>query len=256
MLSAIISNKVASSFIAPVGIFLSIITMPAVSHAAGPAGQAKGSDTAITRIVEGERTLAPFASVVFCVQQPDQCKDTGGADVVMLDEAHRRELTDVNSAVNRSIRPVNDPPGTDIWSVDVAQGDCEDFALTKRKHLLALGWSSRALRIAVARTPSGEGHAVLIANTSEGDLVLDNRTGRIKDWLSTDLHWVMFQSEQGPQRWVGLKTGRPATMMVSKTPEAPATAKITPRELKAHHQGRGVHALRKVRTRTSSRRSH
>jgi predicted transglutaminase-like cysteine proteinase len=227
MLSITLKNKVAARFVAPLGVVLSIVAMPAVSLAAGPAGQARGIGGAVTRIIEGDRALAPFASVVFCVQQPDQCKDTGGADIVMLDAAHKAELVSVNASVNRSIRPVNDPAGTDVWSVDVTEGDCEDYALTKRKHLLALGWSSRALRIAVARTSSGEGHAVLIAKTSEGDLVLDNRTGRIKDWRSTDLHWVMFQSERGPQQWVSLNTGRPTPMLVSDT-EAPATAKITP----------------------------
>ena len=35
----------------------------------------------------------------------------------------------------------------------------------------------RALRIAVARTPPpGEGHAVLVVKTNNGDMVLDNRT--------------------------------------------------------------------------------
>ncbi|MET0747347.1 MAG: transglutaminase-like cysteine peptidase [Rhizobium sp.] len=229
MLSITLKNKVAARFVAPLGVLLSVLATPAASFAAGPAGQARGAGAVVVHILEGNRALAPFASVVFCLQQPDQCKDTGGADTVMMDGAHRAELARVNASVNRSIRPVNDPSGTDVWSVDVTQGDCEDFALTKRKQLLALGWSSRALRIAVARTSSGEGHAVLIAKTSEGDLVLDNRTGRIKDWRSTDLHWVMFQSERSPQLWVGLNTGRPTPMLASDK-EAPATAKITSRK--------------------------
>jgi predicted transglutaminase-like cysteine proteinase len=180
------------------------------------------------RIVEGDRKLAPFASVVFCMQQPDQCKDTGGGEIVELDAAHRAQLIGVNRSVNRSIRPVNDPTGSDVWSVDVTEGDCEDYALTKRGHLIALGWSSRALRIAVARTSSGEGHAVLIAKTSDGDLVLDNRTGRIKDWRSTDLHWVMFQSARSPQQWVSLGRAGPAPTVVSQAAQAPATAEINP----------------------------
>lgn len=223
---SILKNKVAARFVAPVGIFLTLGTMPTVSFAAGAAGQARGMGSAVTHIIEGERTLAPFASVVFCVQQPDQCKDTGGADIVTLDANHKAELISVNASVNRSIRPVNDPAGTDVWSVDVTEGDCEDYALTKRKHLMALGWSSRALRIAVATTFSGEGHAVLIARTSEGDMVLDNRTSRIKDWRSTDLHWVMFQSERGVQQWVRLNTGRETPTLVSYREVAPPTAKI------------------------------
>ena len=241
MLSVSLKNKVAARFVAPVGILLAAIAMPTGSFAAGPAGQARGMGGAVAHIIEGDRTLAPFASVVFCMQQPDQCKDTGGADIVMLDPAHKAELASVNSSVNHSIRPVNDAPGTDVWSVDVTEGDCEDYALTKRKHLLALGWSSRALRIAVARTSSGEGHAVLIAKTSEGDLVLDNRTGRIKDWRSTDLHWVMFQSERGPQQWVSLNTGRPAPTMVADREQAPSTAKIIPSKFAAVRKLQTVH---------------
>jgi predicted transglutaminase-like cysteine proteinase len=241
MLSVTLKNKVAARFVAPVGILLSVIAMPTASFAVGPAGQARSFGGTVTRIIEGDRTLAPFASVVFCMQQPDQCKDNGGADIVTLDANRKAELINVNASVNRSIRPVNDAPGTDVWSVDVKEGDCEDYALTKRKHLLALGWSSRALRIAVATTPSGEGHAVLIAKTSDGDLVLDNRTGRIKDWRSTDLHWVMFQSERGPQQWVSLGTGRQTPMMVSDMEEAPATAKITPSKYEVVRKMRHVH---------------
>jgi predicted transglutaminase-like cysteine proteinase len=226
MLSVKSKIKVAARFVAPVAIILAVGAAPTASFAAGPASQARSLGGMVTHIFEGERTMAPFASVVFCMQQPDQCKDNGGEEIVALDSSHKAELLNVNASVNHAIRPVNDAPGTDVWSVDVAQGDCEDYALTKRKHLLALGWSSKALRIAVARTPSGEGHAVLIARTSEGDLVLDNRTSRIKDWRSTDLTWVMFQSEHGSQQWVRLTTGRPTLTTVADADPAPSTAEV------------------------------
>ena len=89
----------------------------------------------------------------------------------------------------------------DVWQVGVAAGDCEEFALTKRRNLIALGWPSRALRIAVARTGSGEGHAVLVVKSSRGDLVLDNRTDEIKPWTQTDLRWVKIQSGDNPRLW-------------------------------------------------------
>lgn len=236
MLSVKSKIKVAARFIAPIGIVLAVAAAPTASFAAGPAGQARNLGGMVTHIVEGERTMAPFASVVFCAQQPEQCKDTGGEPIVTLDSSHKAELLNVNSSVNHSIRPVNDAPGTDVWSVDVTEGDCEDYALTKRKHLLALGWSSKALRIAVARTPSGEGHAVLIARTSEGDLVLDSRTSRIKDWRSTDLSWVMFQSEHGSQQWVRLNTGRPTLTAAADQEPAPSTAEVVTTEIPAAPQ--------------------
>ncbi len=220
------NNRLALRFIAPVGALLAIVAMPGVSSAAGPAGLTSGFGRTVARMIEGDRAMAPFASVVFCMQQSSQCDDTGGPDVVELGESQKAQLVNINKSYNHSIRPQNDAPGTDVWSVDVAAGDCEDYALTKRKHLLALGWPSKALRIAVAMTPSGEGHAVLVAKTSKGDFVLDNRTDKIKDWRATDLKWVMMQSGKSPKQWVSLDTRKPAPMLVSQQYEAPTTAGI------------------------------
>ncbi|MNL69638.1 hypothetical protein D3C87_1945270 [compost metagenome] len=58
--------------------------------------------------------------------------------------------------------------------------------------------------MAVARTRSGEGHAVLVVKTSKGDLVLDNRSSAIKPWRSTDLRWVKIQSGDNPKRWFAM----------------------------------------------------
>jgi predicted transglutaminase-like cysteine proteinase len=174
---------------------------PTHSFAAGIGGYARGLESSVERIVEGRYTLAPFASVVFCMKNKDQCADPGGADVVTLTEDRREEMLSVNSGINRAIAPRNDVGNDDSWNVDVAAGDCEDYALTKRKHLIALGWPARALRIAVATTRSGEGHAVLIVKTSDGDLVLDNRTPKIRDWTKTDLRWIKMQGIN-PQTWV------------------------------------------------------
>jgi len=204
-----------------------IAAMPGSANAFGPAGFGRGAGENVVRILEQERALAPFASVVFCMKQPDQCRDTGGQAVVALSTERRAELIAVNSSVNRSIRPVNDRRGTDDWEVDVKKGDCEDYALTKRKKLIEMGWSSRSLRIAVALTGRGEGHAVLIAKTSEGDLVLDNRTSAIKDWRRTDLQLVMLQSKDNPQQWYNVGSGRDQ-LVASAKDEAPATAEVKP----------------------------
>ncbi|ANL30153.1 transglutaminase-like protein (plasmid) [Rhizobium phaseoli] len=160
----------------------------------------------VVRISEGPKTLAPFASVVFCMQHGDQCVNTGGPSIMVLDKNRKSQLVSANNGVNSAIRPANDKPGADVWSMDVTAGDCEDFALTKRKKLMQLGWSSESLRIAVAITKTGEGHAVLIARTSEGDLVLDNRFNAIKDWRKTDLRWVMAQTADNPKYWAKMKT--------------------------------------------------
>lgn len=154
-------------------------------------------------IVAGQPTLAPFAHVRFCLTFPGDCAISQGLSSVELGSSTLRQLASVNGLVNSRIHPVEDAStdAGDVWQVGVASGDCEEFALTKRRNLIALGWPSRALRIAVARTGSGEGHAVLVVKTSRGDLVLDNRTDEIKPWTQTDLRWVKIQSGDNPRLW-------------------------------------------------------
>ena len=91
--------------------------------------------------------------------------------------------------------------GADQWQVAPAAGDCEDYALTKRHMLIRSGWPASSLRLAVARTPWGEGHMVLVVRTSKGDLVLDNLTGSVRQWSKTGLRWEMIQSSRNPRNW-------------------------------------------------------
>lgn len=172
----------------------------------GPGSLAKGlsNNKGVEFIVARQATLAPFAFVKFCRSNPGDCSRANGPAVTELTNERERELHQINRQVNRSIRAVNEIGKRDRWEVNVKQGDCEDFALTKRHKLISLGWSPRTLRIAVTRTASGEGHAVLVVKTSKGDLVLDNRTSAIKGFKRTDLSWVKIQSGDNPRMWHAL----------------------------------------------------
>lgn len=185
---------------------LSMMAGAQSAYALGPGNLARGlnQNSGIQYLVARQATLAPFAFVKFCRNNPADCSYSGGASVAYLTKEREKELRRVNAQINRSIRPTNEIGSSDDWEADVASGDCEDFALTKRRRLIALGWSPRTLRIAVARTASGEGHAVLVVKTSRGDLVLDNRTSSIKRWQRTDLSWVKIQSGDNPRRWYAL----------------------------------------------------
>lgn len=146
-------------------------------------------------------TLAPFAFIRFCKDNSGSC-DVGRGDAeVALTPELRSELLRINSSVNRTIIAQNDDSDNDVWAQDVTAGDCEDFALTKRHQLIKAGWPTRSLRIAVAKTRAGEGHAVLVVRTSEGDLVLDNRTSAVRAWNQTDLKWIKIQSADNPRLW-------------------------------------------------------
>jgi predicted transglutaminase-like cysteine proteinase len=106
----------------------------------------------------------------------------------------------VNREINHDIIPVNDS-GNDTWSLAPREGDCEDYAITKRHALIARGWPASVLRLAVARTAWGEGHLVLVVRTDKGDLVLDNLTGAVRSWRKTGLHWEMIQASNDPRIW-------------------------------------------------------
>ncbi|MEP4034695.1 transglutaminase-like cysteine peptidase [Roseibium polysiphoniae] len=151
-------------------------------------------------------TLAPMGHVIFCSKTPQQCRTSGRA-IVKLDAKKKRELNIVNAKVNRAIRPVNDKGSNgwaDTWTVGPKSGDCEDYALTKRAELISRGWPSRALRIAVAKTRWGEGHAVLVVRTSDGDLVLDNRRRKVVPWSKAGLTWLKIQSAANARTWLAL----------------------------------------------------
>ena len=195
-------KKITTVAVSTLSLLMSVQSVAAF----GPGSMARDfrENSGAQYLVARQATLAPFAYVKFCTRNPADCARASGTPVAQLTARSERELRRVNSQVNRSIRPVNETGSRDSWQAGVAQGDCEDFVLTKRRKLIALGWSPRTLRIAVTRTASGEGHAVLVVKTSKGDLVLDNRTSAIKSWQRTNLSWVKIQSAENPRLWHAL----------------------------------------------------
>jgi predicted transglutaminase-like cysteine proteinase len=156
-------------------------------------------------IVETERTLAPFAYIVFCQAHADDCRVRPGMSAPMSFTQIWSDLNSVNRSVNVEIAAHADVDASghpnDVWTLSPKSGDCEDYVLTKRHRLMVLGWPSRQLLIAVAATPTGEGHAVLVVRTPNGDLVLDNRSDRIERPNATDLTWLKVQSAENPLYW-------------------------------------------------------
>lgn len=139
-----------------------------------------------------------------CQTAPAVCAGdrTPGAGPFELSSADLSDLVSVNTRVNEAIAPQLD--GADVWSPNASAGDCEDYALAKRQKLITLGWAPSQLLIAVVDEPSQGAHAVLIARTDQGDLVLDNLTDKILPWADTRLTFVSRQSEKLPAMWVKL----------------------------------------------------
>lgn len=61
----------------------------------------------------------------------------------------------------------------EFWEIANGEGDCEDYALAKRKILRELGYIDD-VHMAICLTEYNEVHAVLIVNTDDGEYVLDN----------------------------------------------------------------------------------
>lgn len=157
----------------------------------------------------------PFGFVRFCDAYPLECSSPSSGDSRYSATPERlSELDSVNRAVNTDIEPATDLEiygVTEHWTMPVSRGDCEDYALMKRRRLLTLGWPASALLITVVRDEKNEGHAVLTARTTQGDFILDNKVESVKLWNQTPYHFVMRQSYIDPRVWVSLDPTDPAT---------------------------------------------
>ena len=125
-----------------------------------------------------------------------------------------RELQRVNTQVNRSIRRSDDYVAygrADYWAAGVdrvKRGDCEDYALAKRKALIDAGVPGGALSIAIVRTLHGEMHAVLLVATSDGEVVLDNLSPWVLPWNEAPYLWLDRQAPGEPTKWVHVGVGQ------------------------------------------------
>lgn len=149
----------------------------------------------------GDFTRPPAAFVQFCSDYPDQCVISGRPGAVVMDARRWAELRATNRDVNAEITPNPDPPGTDTWTLGVRYGDCDDFAVEKRRRLIGAGWPSSAVLLAAAMHPNGESHLVVVVRTADGDLVLDNLRAAISTARASGLSWRAIQSTEHPRLW-------------------------------------------------------
>jgi predicted transglutaminase-like cysteine proteinase len=153
-------------------------------------------------------TLPPYGFVRFCEASPRECRQ-GPLEEARFFATGKRfaELDEINRHINKAIEPASDLElygETERWTIPVTKGDCEDYALLKRKLLMERGWPASALLMTVVRDEKGEGHAVLTARTAQGDFILDNKTDELKIWHQTGYTFIMRQSYIDPRVWVSL----------------------------------------------------
>lgn len=154
-------------------------------------------------------TSVPIGWRDFCDENPADCQvPTLRPANIILEERNWREIVRTNAAVNRDIEPITDQEHWGVverWSYPTdGKGDCEDYALEKRRRLIRAGFPRQALLMTVVRDHKGDGHAVLTVTTDRGDFILDNQVAKVVGWSETGYRFIKRQSKETPNRWVSL----------------------------------------------------
>jgi predicted transglutaminase-like cysteine proteinase len=191
---------------------IAAVTMPLASWAGS-------ADAAGSFMPTGNSTSQPIGHYEFCKKLPIECKERTPVEApIELTRQLWAEIIAVNNGVNTRIQPRTDLENYGVeeyWAYpDNGYGDCEDYALEKRRELMQKGVPAGDVLMTVVRQPNGDGHAVLTVHTSLGDYVLDNLEPRVLVWTDTKYQYLKRQSETDSGEWVSIRDGRAATVAV------------------------------------------
>ncbi|MGG6894948.1 transglutaminase-like cysteine peptidase [Rhizobium sp. BR 315] len=205
------SFLIAASLLFVAGLSFSTVTTakPVANAANTPARQ-------FARVVTDASVPVGWAG--FCSAQPAECATGEKSDeFVAINQERWGQLQQVNSLVNHEIQGVGDNDHYGIYKLgiinwwtypDDGAGNCNDYVILKKKLLIEAGWSRSALLLTVVLDKNNEGHLVLMARTSDGDLILDNLTDTVKPWEGAGYTFIKRQSADNPNNWVRLESGR------------------------------------------------
>lgn len=218
-------NSLAKGQAKGIVLLLSLLAGPAAGlSASSPARAAPARDAlpaALLNAPLGDLTSVPYGWAEFCRRYNGEC---GGGPLAPLDipltpEA-MKEIKRVGQWVNAHIKPL---PDMEHWGVidqwdypSDGKGDCEDYALYKRKILIDEGFPRQALLMTVVKDEHLEGHAVLTVKTTGGEFVLDNMNDDVKPWAQTGYHFVKRQSQTDQNVWVQIGDPTAAPEYVSR----------------------------------------
>lgn len=150
---------------------------------------------------------APAPYLEFCEKNDAACVLTGATIIEWSADLHML-LRETNERVNGSIKFVPDMENSgleEVWDFPRhGKGDCEDFALEKRRQLVGAGLPSASMTCAIAfHQVQLFPHAVLLVETTAGTFVLDNLHDGVLCWDALpyfytrrerpDGQWTRFQ---------------------------------------------------------------
>ncbi len=167
-----------------------------------------------------ETTSVPYGWVDFCNRYAAECDGPVLAPQdIALSAKSFKDIDRINRAVNKNVQPETDMDHwgiVDRWDYPLdGKGDCEDYALLKRKLLIQAGYPRQALLMTVVKDHAGEGHAILTVKTNKGDYVLDNMVDSVLPWDQSGYRFVKRQSQEDPNVWRSIGPAVSAPMFTS-----------------------------------------
>jgi predicted transglutaminase-like cysteine proteinase len=185
--------------IAVTGSVLATLILCVLLLSASPALAAEKSrrlQLPVTSIVD-----PPRAYLEFCQANPGHCDMTGSL-VIEYGPEVLHNLNHVTSEVNAEFQCVSDwivHGVEELWSYPrQGVGDCEDFALEKRRRLVARGLPRAALTFAIVyHRRMMSPHTVLLVETTAGTYLLDNQVDDVLIWSETPYNFEMRERPDG-----------------------------------------------------------
>ncbi len=155
---------------------------------------------------------APTSDAAMLTASTASVEHSATPQLLPLNRALVAKLNAVNQRINYAFEAKPDVEtfgDNDYWHLPLLDGtgvgDCKDFVLEKRRALIAAGVPAEVLTIAIVQTRRGEGHAVLLVATDQGEYVLDNLSPWVTSWREVDYRWLERQVAGQPLNWVSVR---------------------------------------------------
>ncbi|MGB3177271.1 MAG: transglutaminase-like cysteine peptidase [Albidovulum sp.] len=174
-----------------------------------PAPAVGASGPSANRLVAKAPIAAPKGASDLCARHPWACATANRPPRPTAQMLQIARL--INRDVNARTRNLSDNQQygrEEYWALPTARGgDCEDFALEKKRRLIEAGLPPQALLIATVLDRSRNPHAVLVMRTDQGDYVLDNLRSGLSRWHLTGYSFLRMQDPKAPARWQAILAG-------------------------------------------------
>lgn len=159
-----------------------------------------------SHLIPASASKGPYGFKGICKTYDWACSNASGS--LQDDESKMQKAIIINARVNAMIEPVTDAIQYGVaerWTLpDTGRGDCEDFALLKKKLLIEAGIPASSLLMVVAKSKL-EKHAMLILRLNDGDYVLDNLCPEIIAWRNSAYTFLELQAPADPSGWESIK---------------------------------------------------